>query len=223
MTQCAAKSKRTGERCQRPVMRGRTVCYHHGGATPRGAALPQTTHGRYSKDLPTRLAAAFDAALSDPSILELNPEIALVGMLSGDLARRLDTRESGAAWRALRDAKRAYLQARRQGDGEAMKHHLEAILDGVDRGVGEAAVRAELAELLERRSRLVSVEIRRLQVAAGTMTAGEAMVLVSALVHSIRSRIDDPDILAAIEGEFVRILGDAGAPALAPGACTEPG
>jgi hypothetical protein len=49
----------------------------------------------------------------------------------------------------------------------------------------------------------VGVEVRRLQLAAGTITAGEAMVLVSFLVHAIRSRIDDPSVPAAIESEPV--------------------
>jgi len=32
--QCKAKSKRTGNRCQRPAMNGKKVCYYHGGKSP---------------------------------------------------------------------------------------------------------------------------------------------------------------------------------------------
>ena len=32
MSQCTATAKSTGERCQRPAIKGGTVCYQHGGA-----------------------------------------------------------------------------------------------------------------------------------------------------------------------------------------------
>lgn len=32
---CTAKAKSTGERCQRPAIRGSNVCYQHGGAAPQ--------------------------------------------------------------------------------------------------------------------------------------------------------------------------------------------
>jgi hypothetical protein len=44
---CTAKSKRTGERCKGPAVRGWTVCRMHGarGGQPAGQANPQWTHG----------------------------------------------------------------------------------------------------------------------------------------------------------------------------------
>ena len=33
--QCTATAKSTGERCQRPAIKGGSVCYHHGGAAPQ--------------------------------------------------------------------------------------------------------------------------------------------------------------------------------------------
>lgn len=33
--QCTATAKSTGERCQRPAIKGGTVCYQHGGAAPQ--------------------------------------------------------------------------------------------------------------------------------------------------------------------------------------------
>lgn len=35
MSQCTAIAKSTGERCQRPAVKGATVCYQHGGAAPQ--------------------------------------------------------------------------------------------------------------------------------------------------------------------------------------------
>lgn len=35
MAQCTAHSKRTGEPCQRPAIKGGTVCHQHGGGAPQ--------------------------------------------------------------------------------------------------------------------------------------------------------------------------------------------
>ena len=35
MSQCTATAKSTGDRCQRPAVKGSNVCYQHGGAAPQ--------------------------------------------------------------------------------------------------------------------------------------------------------------------------------------------
>ena len=35
MSRCTATAKSTGERCQRPSVKGAEVCYQHGGAAPQ--------------------------------------------------------------------------------------------------------------------------------------------------------------------------------------------
>ena len=113
--QCTAKSKRTGKQCKGWSVPGRTVCYQHGGATPRGMALPQTKTGRYSRDLPTRLAARYQESLSDPDLLALREEIALIDARLGDLLKRVDSGESGVLWDLLQKTYREFVMARNQG------------------------------------------------------------------------------------------------------------
>lgn len=62
----------------------------HGGSTPRGMALPQTKHGRYSKDLPTRLLSRYEEAVSDPELLNLSAEIALIDAMTRDVMESLE-------------------------------------------------------------------------------------------------------------------------------------
>lgn len=48
--QCAATSKRSGKRCRKHAMRGRTVCLAHGGRTPIGMSSPHWKTGIYSRN-----------------------------------------------------------------------------------------------------------------------------------------------------------------------------
>src|SRR5262245_50957479 len=100
---CTAKSKRTGKRCRANAVTGREVCYHHGGRSPQGIALPQTKSGRYSKHLPSRLLATYEEAKRDPEILALRDEVALIDARLAELLKRIDTGESGASWKQLQE------------------------------------------------------------------------------------------------------------------------
>ncbi len=48
---CTAKSKRTGQRCKAPAVRGWNVCRFHGarGGAPKGKANGAWKHGHYSE------------------------------------------------------------------------------------------------------------------------------------------------------------------------------
>lgn len=49
---CGATSKRTGERCKAPAVRGWTVCRFHGarGGAPKGEQNGMYRHGLYTKE-----------------------------------------------------------------------------------------------------------------------------------------------------------------------------
>ena len=61
---CGA-STRSGRRCQQQGMRTNGRCKMHGGKTPTGLANPNTRTGKFSRDMPTRLAARFQEAQQD--------------------------------------------------------------------------------------------------------------------------------------------------------------
>ena len=49
---CSARSKRTGERCRAPAVKGWTVCRFHGagGGGPKGKRNGMYKHGIYTKE-----------------------------------------------------------------------------------------------------------------------------------------------------------------------------
>ena len=211
MTPCTARSKRTGQPCQRPAMHGKTVCYHHGGKTPRGHALPQTTHGRYSKDLPTRLAARYQASQTDPDLLNLNAEIALMDARLADLLRRVDTGESGQLWRDLKATYTAMEDAQRAKDFAAVARLLSELGALIRHGHSDYAAWADVRTLVDQRRRLVEAERKRLTEMQQLITAEQAMMLVTRLSSAVRRHVDDPRVLAAISAELGGVVGsDAG-------------
>lgn len=88
--QCAATSKRSGKRCRKPAMRGRSVCLAHGGRTPRGVDSPHFRHGRYSRSMPDQLLEAYEHARQDPRLLSLREDIAMTDATIAGLLQQLD-------------------------------------------------------------------------------------------------------------------------------------
>ena len=100
---CGAKT-RAGHPCrQRPMRNGR--CRMHGGATPRGMASPHFKHGRYSKDLPVRLAAVYEQVRGDDDLLAVRDEAALLQARIGELLMSLDADDAAESeeriWREV--------------------------------------------------------------------------------------------------------------------------
>jgi hypothetical protein len=205
MSQCTAKSKRTQQPCQRPAMVGRTVCYHHGGMIPRGIALPQTTTGRYSKHIPTRLLATYEQAKSDPELLALRDEVALIDSRLTDLIKRVETGESGHVWRQVREAFRAFKDATAKQDTNEARSWLVQLESLITRGVADEMAWLDVRVTLEQRRKLVESERKRLVEMQQMVSADEAALLVRTLTEAVREHVRDPDALRAIVAAFGRV------------------
>jgi hypothetical protein len=174
-------------------------CRHHGGLTPRGFALPQTKTGRWSKDLPTRLASRYAAALADGDLLALRDEVGILDMRLGELLSRVDSGEAGGLWRSLRDAKATFLADR---DNTS----LMTLLALIDRGAGEASTWREIFDVIEQRRKVVESERKRLVEMHQMMTTEQAMLLLAAVTDTIRRHVTDRDALGAISRDISGLL-----------------
>jgi len=203
---CTAKSKRSGERCKSYAVAGGTKCRIHGGASLAGVASATFKTGRYSKHIPTRLAARYGEALADPKLLELRDEIALVGTRQSELLERLDAGLSLQHWKDAQTAHSEMLAAIRAKDSVTMQTALVALGDALNVGMGDYAVWQEIIEMTEQRRRLVDSEHKRLVAMQQMITAEQAMVLLARVTDAIRKHVSDPTAVAAISAQLRTIV-----------------
>lgn len=199
---CKAKSKRSGERCECFPMDGRDVCYMHGGKTPRGFASAQTKTGRWSKDLPTRLAARYEEAVADPNLLGLRNELALIDARLGELIASVDRGEAAEVWQQLRRARRDLATVPERDRGAI----LASMLSLIERGATEWQTWEAVMVAIERRTRVAESERKRLVEMQQTISAEQLNMLVAALVASIRQHVAEPKALQGISRDLTRLL-----------------
>ena len=202
---CGAKTRASGS-CRQPAMtNGR--CRLHGGKTPRGIASPHFKHGRYSTALPVRLLERYARAVSDPDLIVLRDDIALVDAMMADVLLRLDSGESGELWRTLREEAQRFESRRRDHDTAGAGESLEEILALVRRGDVDSAARREALEHLDQRRKLAAEERKRLAELQTSITAERAMALIAAIAAIIKSHVHDQAIFAAIANDLAALIG----------------
>lgn len=197
---CKATSKRTKLPCGAPAVTGRELCYHHGGKNPRGIASATFKHGGSSKYmLPVRMREHYSNALSDPKLLELKDEIAVVHARAQDLVSRVDSGESGHLWRLLQ---KAYADLTNAKDGEEQLAAITEIGKLITRGSSDYAAWAETMKEIDRKQRLVESERKRAVELNLMVALDQIKPYLFDTVDFIRRNITDREQLA----EFQHIL-----------------
>lgn len=201
---CGAKT-RSGEPCKRPPMpNGR--CDKHGGKSLAGIAAPGFKHGRYSKYLPDGLLERYQAARSDPDLLALRDEIALIDVRLGQLLEFATTGEHERLWPMLKEAYGELRKAIQAKDPSAMVGELGILESLINGGADRYGAWVELDRVIEQRRKLVETERKRLVEMQQMITAERAMVLVAVLQESVRKHVRDPQVLAAIASDIRRAV-----------------
>ncbi len=208
---CNAKAKHSQVQCRSRAVTGSAKCYMHGGKSLRGVASATYKTGRYSKDMPTRLAARYNASLDDPALLALRDEISVVDSRISDLLKRVDSGESGMLWYGLKKALESFKVARSFGDTEAMREGLAQIEGFIDQGAADHAAWDEVYDAIEQRRKLTETEHKHLVAAQQLISVERANILLGALLESIRREVTthaEPTaaraILVAVSQEFRR-------------------
>ena len=194
---CLAKSKQRQDRCLKWPIRGKRVCYHHGGAP--GSGRPPT-HGRYSQLLPSHLADRYRQSLADPDFLSLRDEIALLDARIGELVGEL--MGGGGEWAAVETGLDRVRIAVSTNDVQLMASALAAIQAQVTAGAKVQAIWGAVVPLLEQRRKLAETERRRIVDAQQMVTLEQMMALLAVVRDAINTHITDGPTRARIADEL---------------------
>ena|ERR1041385_7461737 len=189
MSQCAAHSKRTGQRCRDNAMRGSHLCYHHGGATPKGIAAPQMTTGKYSRFLSLRLASHYHDALADPDIHSIKDEVGLAEARLKDLLSRTESSDLGHAWLTLDAAWQEFARCRTLGDVAGMGVALAQVEAQVARGKADYLLWSDITDKLKLLSDLRLKEHKRLIDLQAMITEERALLIFGLIMQAIREAV----------------------------------
>jgi len=202
--ECNAHAKSTGVKCTRKAM-SNGKCYVHGGATPRGIASASFKTGRYSKAMPAPLQEAYQRSRSDTELLAHADEIALVDAMIISALPKLETRESGKAWEAIKrniaDLRKAFAN---EDYGRCLVT-VDEMVDVVNERMLYYATEDELRNNIEQRRKLVESEQKRRVAMQLMVDSDDALSLVTALLQSVRENVSDRDTLSAIQDTFTRL------------------
>ena len=179
----------------------------HGGKTPlAGVTHPTYKTGKYSRVLPSRLLERYEASLTDPELLALREEVAVLDARLTDLLSRVDTGESGQIWTLLRHANNDLRAAHRAGDTVNKAKCLAEIGELIDRGSADSLAWLEIIAVIEARRRVVETEHRRLVAMHDVLTTQEAMTLLAVVVNVVKENVKDVAALTAISGAITRLV-----------------
>lgn len=181
----------------------------HGGKSLVGIAHPNFTEGRITKNLPSRLAASFQASNSDPDLLNLRREVSLTDSRIDDLLGRVDSGESGELWRSVRAT---FTEAEKQRsrwdrnigsvEGEKAKQSFFEAFEMIGvltaEGIQDYQAWDEVNKMIDQRLRLAETETKRLEKMGRMVTADRAMTMVAALVGLVKTHVSDRNALLGI-------------------------
>lgn len=182
----------------------------HNGKAPSGLALPQTKHGRYSKHLPTRLAARYHEAATDPDLLNMREDIALLDSRLSDVLESVSNQESGELWQSLNQAKQQYHKATGRDADDNRAAALQSIWYLITEGYNERQSWNEIRAILQERKTLVESERKRLIDMQQMITATQANILLGAVAHAIKLHVKDKDALQALSQELAALVTHGG-------------
>ena len=161
--QCKAKSKRSGQQCQKDAVVGRRHCHMHGGKSPVGPASPAYRTGKYSKYMPRALKSKYEWALRDTHLNSLRDELAVLQTL---------------------------------------------IADGLQNLSATGSESTEIADLIERHSRVAIREAKLLELNGQMIPLEQVVAMLDAIAGTVIESVTDRVALNRIANSLAQFSGD---------------
>lgn len=202
-TICGAK-KRDGSVCHQPAMEN-GKCRLHGGKTPKGIASPHFKDGRWSEHMPAPFQENYQRARGDKDNLQFNDDIALIDAMILANLPKLETRESGAAWKAIKKSVTDLRKSFADEDYGRVLVTVDEMVEIVNEQMLFYATEEEIKSSLEQRRKLAESEQKRRINMQQFVDSQDAMAMVTALLQSVKENVTDASTLTAIQSTFTRL------------------
>ncbi len=191
--------------------KGTGRCKNCGGNNLSGIAHSNYRGRGYSKDIPSRLMAQYEASLNDPKLLTLRSELALCDAKISELLQSLKSAEACtgteipavALGKALRRSKAAVQKGMGPGAFLNVLDTLESLVKDV---ISSTRLWEEMGTWIDRRQRLTDSEIRHMIQSQTMISVQEMTVLVGGILRVLRDRIDDRKLLGLIAEDVGRLV-----------------
>jgi len=155
------------------------------------------------------MLADYQAAATDPKLMELRGDIATVDARIIDLLKRVDTGEAGSIWIELQSAWVRLARAQAKADADTYKIAFDDVARLVNKGGEDTAAWTEIFAMIDRRRKLVVSESRRLETMHQMLSIEQAMLLLANVVDIIKRHVPDRQALNRIAIDVQR-LGEVG-------------
>lgn len=144
--------------------------------------------------------------MTDPDILALTQEIALLDARIADLINRVDSGDAGVNYEQAMKAYRRLATALRTGDSDAVADAMNELGSTLRAGRDDSRAWGKAQEAIQQRRALVQTERQRLMDMEQLVQVGDMLALADNLLLAIRENIDDRAALSRIQIAFNSLL-----------------
>ncbi len=145
-------------------------------------------------------------AANDQELSSLREAIIVTDSRISDLLKRVDTGESGAMWRKLRDALKEHDKAERLKDAELKVYWWGEIHDLITYGSQDYDAWDEVHSVIDRQTKLLVNERKRIMDLHQVIESNEVLGLFSALLSVVNDNVPDRMAMSRISREAQRLI-----------------
>lgn len=166
-------------------------CWLHGGKSLTGINHPNYKHGRYVTSNPS-MAQAMQQARADPDFLDLGEEIHITTAIIQDLFSRLESTESGAAWKAAQAAIDRYDKAKAAMQYAQQYQALDDLRAVIREGLQIQTLRDDMAGWIDLRRKLVESYTRYLSGGQASILADQFLLVLAIIARAVKEYVSTP-------------------------------
>lgn len=201
--------KKDGTKCNAIAM-GNGKCYYHGGKTPNqlasaSAGTSPNNSGKYTHYLDRSLQGRYQQSLSDPELLALRDEVALIELRIAEVSARLKSAGSSEVWSNLVQTVNRLESALSAGNADKIGELIRETISLVRSGNAIESNWADLFAAISRKGTISELQHAREQKLHQTMSVADVLALVQAVAQSVQLHCTDRNQRRAIQLELQRI------------------